>query len=61
MEYVLMCVTNGRAVAPPCSCCRIGVSTSTNPFANSVSRTARSTLLRAVISARDSALTARSR
>ncbi|CAG7017223.1 hypothetical protein PICSAR181_01481 [Mycobacterium avium subsp. paratuberculosis] len=55
-----MCVTNGRAVAPPWICCRIGVSTSMNPLANRVCRTERSTSLRAAINSRDSGLTARS-
>lgn len=44
----------------PWTCWSMGVSTSMNPLANRVSRIDRKALLRAVISWRDSALTARS-
>ncbi len=47
MGAVLMSERSGGGA--PCSCCRIGVSTSTNPFANGVSRTARAALLRVAV------------
>ena len=46
MSYALMCVSNGRALAPPWIAWRIGVSTSVNPRACRESRTLRTTVAR---------------
>ena len=44
MSRALLWVTNGRAAAPPCCTCSIGVSTSTNPRRWNSSRMVRTTV-----------------
>ncbi len=60
MSYALMCVVNGRAFAPPCSTCSIGVSTSMNPRRCSDSRTLRTAVARVRSMSRAAGLTIRS-
>ncbi len=51
-----MWVTNGRAFAPPCTACSIGVSTSANPRRTNASRTARTAVLRLSTTSRASSV-----